>query len=213
MAQKQSIILIGGGGHCKSVIDVIEAQGKFNILGVLDIPEKLGKSLLVYKYIGTDPDIPELVKQCPNFVITAGQIQSPALRMKLFNELVEAGGRLPTVISPTAQVSKYARIGQGAVIMHQSIVNADSQIGDNCIINNKVLIEHDAQVGNHCHISTGAIINGAVKIGNRCFIGSGSVMVHGVFAADDVTIGAGATVTKNITEAGVYVGSPARRIK
>jgi sugar O-acyltransferase (sialic acid O-acetyltransferase NeuD family) len=213
MQETQNIILIGGGGHCKVVIDVIETQNKYTILGVVDLPEKLGQSILNYKYIGTDPDIPKLAEQCPNFVITAGQIQSPALRMMLFNAVIEAGGRLPIIISPTAHVSRYAQIGISTVIMHQSIVNTDARIGDNSIINNKVLIEHDAQVGNHTHISTGAIINGAVKIGNRCFIGSRSVTVHGVSVADDVIIGAGAVVTKNIAEAGVYVGSPARRIK
>ena len=38
---QKNLILIGGGGHCKSVIDVAESAG-YNILGILGMPEEVG---------------------------------------------------------------------------------------------------------------------------------------------------------------------------
>ena len=150
------IILIGGGGHCKSVIDVIEQEGRFEIVGIVDKPELLGSNVLGYSVIGNDSDLDSLAKKYQYALITVGQIKSPLLRIKLFDLAVEAGFKLPSIISPNAYVSKYASIGNGVVIMHHAIVNASVSIGDNCIINSKALIEHDCLISKHCHISTNA---------------------------------------------------------
>ena len=168
--EQKNLILVGGGGHCKSVIDVAESAG-YNILGILDMPEDVGKKVLDYKVIGTDDDIPQYVDKA-EFVITVGFIKNPTTRIKLYNKVKAAGGRLATIIASTAHVSKYAELGEGTVIMHQAFVNAGAKIGDNCIINTFVNIEHDAEVGNQCHISTGTMVNGECKIGENCFIGS-----------------------------------------
>jgi len=168
----KKIILIGGGGHCKSVIDVIEQEKKYKIYGIIDKPEFLGTKILKYKVIGNDLDLKSFAKEVKNALITVGQIKSAKLRIKLFKLAKKAGFILPTVISPNSYVSKYSKIGNGSIVMHQSIVNANTSIGDNCIINSKALIEHDCSISNHCHISTNATINGGVKIGSECFIGS-----------------------------------------
>ncbi len=173
--RKEPIILIGGGGHCKSVIDVIKLQGIFEIAGIIDIPEKLNQDVLGYKIIGQDCDLPELVKKYKNFHITLGQLRNPEPRIKLFNELKNLKATLPVIISSLAHVSEFAIIGKGTIIMHHALVNADAKIGSNTIINSKALIEHDAVIGDHCHISTGAIVNGGVQIGNNVFYGSGAV--------------------------------------
>ena len=122
------LILLGGGGHCKSVIDVAESAG-FTILGVLDKPELVGTKVLDYEIIGTDDDIPQYVDKA-EFLITVGQIKSPAIRQKLAALVEQAGGRFATVIANDAYVSKYAKIGKGAVIMHKAVVNADACIGE-----------------------------------------------------------------------------------
>ncbi|MCD4795153.1 MAG: acetyltransferase [Bacteroidales bacterium] len=213
MKNKPEIILIGGGGHCKAVIDVIETENKFKIAGIIDLPDKLGQSILDYKIIGADNDIPQLAKQFNCFFITVGHIQTPVLRIKLFNLVKKSGGELPVIISPNAHVSKHAKIGEGTIIMHNTVINADSEIGNNCIINNKALIEHDCRIGNNCHISTSAVVNGGLLIGDNCFIGSNSVSKQYIKIVNETNIGAGAVVTKSITESGVYVGNPAKRIK
>lgn len=204
----KSLILIGGGGHCKSVIEVAESTG-YEIKGILDMPDEVGKEVLPgHKVIGTDDVIPQYVEEC-DFIITVGFIKNPALRIKLYNKVKAAGGRLATIIASTAHVSKYAELGEGTVIMHHAFVNAGAKIGDNCIINTFVNIEHDAEVGNQCHISTGTMVNGECKIGENCFIGSQSVCANCIDIASDIIVGAGSVVRKSIRVKGIYAGNPA----
>lgn len=205
---KRPLILIGGGGHCKSVIEVAESAG-YEIKGILDMPDEVDKEVLPgHKVIGTDDEIPQYVEEC-DFIITVGFIKNPALRIKLYNKVKAAGGRLATIIASTAHVSKYAELGEGTVIMHQAFVNAGAKIGDNCIINTFVNIEHDAEVGNQCHISTGTMVNGECKIGENCFIGSQSVCANCIEIASDIIVGAGSVVRKSIRVKGIYAGNPA----
>lgn len=165
----KNLILVGGGGHCKSVIDVAESAG-YNILGILERPEEFGKKVLDYEVIGTDDDMAKYADHA-EFVVTVGQIKSPDLCIKLHKMLAEAGCGLATIISPTAHVSKYATIGEGTVVMHQAVVNADAKIGKGCIINTFVNIEHDVVIGNYCHISTGAMVNGGSTVADGTFVG------------------------------------------
>ena len=204
---QRNLILIGGGGHCKSIIDVAESAG-YNILGILDMPEDVGKSVLDYKVIGTDDDIPQFADKT-EFIITVGFIKSPAIRMRIFDKVREAGGKLATIIASTAHVSRYASLGEGTVVMHQAVVNAGARIGENCIINTFCNIEHDAVIGDQCHISTGTMVNGDCKVGKMCFIGSQSVLANGISICDDVIVGAGSLVRKNILKPGIYSGNPA----
>lgn len=201
------LILIGGGGHCKSVIEAAESAG-YSILGVLDLSEEVGKAILSTKVVGTDDDIPVYVDKA-EFVITVGFIKNPALRISLYNKVKEAGGKLAKVIASTAHVSKYAEIGEGTVVLHQAFVNADAKVGCNVILNSFSNIEHDAVIGDHCHISTGAMVNGECKVGRNCFIGSQSVLANCIAVGDDIIVGAGSFVRKTITEKGIYSGTPA----
>ena len=190
--KSKKLILVGGGGHCKSVIDVAESAG-FQIQGILDIPENVGKKVLDYSIVGTDDQIPDYVNDAV-FIVTVGHIKDAALRIKLHQKIVDAGGTLATVIASTAHISKYAQIGEGSVIMHHAVVNADAIIGRGCIINTFANIEHDAKIGNYCHISTGAMINGNCVVGNETFFGSQSVMVNGIEITSGCVIGAGSLI-------------------
>ena len=205
--EQKNLILVGGGGHCKSVIEVAESAG-YTILGIVDRPEELGKLVLDYKVIGVDDDIPQYVEKA-EFVITVGFIKNPALRIKLYNKVKEAGGKLATIVASTAHVSKYATLGEGTVVMHQAFVNAGAQIGNNVILNTFTNIEHDAVVGDQCHISTGTMVNGDCKIGQNVFVGSQSVLANGIEVGDNIIIGAGSVVRKSISQKGIYVGNPA----
>jgi len=201
------LILIGGGGHCKSVIEAAESAG-YQILGVLDVPEEVGKEILSTRVIGTDDDIPAYVGKA-EYVITVGFIKNPNTRIKLYNKVKETGGKLATIIASTAHVSKYAEIGEGTVVMHQAFVNAGAKVGNNVILNTFTNIEHDAVIGDQCHISTGTMVNGDCKVGNNCFIGSQSVLANGITIGDDIIVGAGSLVRKSISERGIYSGNPA----
>ena len=204
--KSKNLILIGGGGHCKSVIDVVESAG-YTILGILDTAENVGNKVLNYNIIGKDDDIPHYVDKAL-FIITVGQIKDPSLRVKLHQKVINCGGQFATVIASTAHVSKYSSIGEGTVIMHQAVVNADAKVGIGCIINTFANIEHDAVVADFCHISTGAMVNGNCTVGKGTFLGSQAVMVNGVSIAEGCIIAAGAVVRKNIVYKGIYSGNP-----
>ncbi len=204
---QKNLILVGGGGHCKSVIDVAESAG-YNILGILDMPEEVDKSVLNYKVIGTDEEIPQYVDKA-EFIITVGFIKNPSVRIRIYNRIKEAGGKFATIVASTAHVSRYSTLGEGTVVMHQAVVNAGAQIGDNCIINTFCNIEHDAVIDDQCHISTGAMVNGDCKVGERVFIGSQSVLANGITVGKDIIVGAGSFVRKSISDKGIYSGNPA----
>lgn len=201
------LILVGGGGHCKSVLEAAESAG-YSILGVLDMPNEVGKEILTTKVIGTDDDILAFVDKA-EFVVTVGFIKDPTIRIKLYNKIKETGGKLATIVASTAYVSKYVTLGEGTVVLHQAFVNAGAKVGKNVILNTATNIEHDAVIGDHCHISTGTMVNGECKVGERCFIGSQSVLANCITIGDDIIVGAGSFVRKSITEKGIYAGNPA----
>ena len=191
---KPQLLLVGGGGHCKSVIDVIEQENQYIIAGIIDQKEFLGQKVLGYEIIGCDDNLSELFQKIKYAFVTVGQIKSPELRIRLFTQLNTIGFEIPSILSPRAYVSKYATIGRGTIVMHDALINANAKIGDNCIINTKALVEHDAIIADHCHISTGAILNGGVVVKQRSFFGSGAVSKEYITIAENSFIKAGCVV-------------------
>ena len=206
----KDIIMVGGGGFCKSVIDVAEDAG-YHILGVLDLPEEVGKDILSYKVIGTDDDIPQYIEKA-SFVVTVGHIKDSSLRRKIYKKIRDAGGQVETIIAKDAYVSPYAEVGEGALIMHKAMLSAEVKIGTCSIINSLVNVSHEAKIGDFCHISTCAAVNGACEIGDDTFIGSQTAVNQGVKIVGGI-IASQSLVNKDITEKGVYVGCPAKMIK
>ena len=210
--KKEKIILVGGGGHCLSCIDVIESEGKFTIEGIVDIKARIGEKVAGYPVIASDDDFAELVKKYKNFIITIGQIKNGQIRLNKFAELKKLGAKFPVIISSRAHVSRTASIDEGSIVMHDAVVNSLSKIGKNCIINSKSLIEHEATIGDNVHVATGAIVNGQCKIGSEVFLGSGSILTNNINIADKVIIGAGSVVIKDVSASGTYVGTPTRKL-
>ncbi len=198
MCELEKIILVGGGGHCKSCIDVIEQQGEFQVAGIVDIEKKIGGFVLGYPIIEDDKHLPMLSEKYSYFLVILGQIKSSDIRVDLYKKIKAIKGKLPTIISPLSYVSKHADIEEGSIVMHHALVNAGARIGKNTIINTKAHIEHDVIIGNHCHISTGAVVNGGARIGNGVFLGSNTVVKHGIEIGENLIIQANTFVVNNI---------------
>ena len=192
----KKVILVGGGGHCKSCIDVIENENYYRIVGIID-KKKDKKFLLSYKIFPQSYLNKKLIKNNYAFV-TVGHVRNYNIRVKLFNRLKNLGFKIPTIISPSAYISKHAVIGEGTIVMHGAIVNAGAVIGNNCIINTNALIEHDVVIGDHTHISTEATINGGVVIKNKVFIGSRSIIKDNITIGEHSIIGARLYIKKNL---------------
>lgn len=189
--EKQPLVLIGGGGHCKACIDVIEATDKWSILGILDLAERVGEKVLGYPIIGTDDRIRQFAADGAHFLVSIGQIRAVEPRRRAFELVNSANGRFATIVSPLAYVSPTAVVGAGTIVMHRALVNSSAAIGDNVIINTMALIEHDAMVGSHSHISTAAIVNGGATIGSGCFVGSNAAIIQGAAVPDEAFVPAG----------------------
>jgi len=203
---KPSLLLIGSGGHAHACIDVIEQHGGYQIAGLIGMPDELHDQHLGYAVIGTDKDLPELAKTYQYALITLGQIQTALHRMRLYQQALALGFQLPTIVAPSAYVSRHVCLGAGTIVMHSAIVNAGAKVGNNCIINTLALIEHDTSVGDHCHISTGAILNGDVAVGTGSFIGSCSVIKQGVSIGHGCLVGFGLAVRHNQPDNSLFVG-------
>ena len=199
------LLLVGGGGHCRSSIDVIEEEGRFRVAGIVD-RARSGPPVLGYPVLGDDEDLARLLASCADALVTVGQIKSPDARRRLYVLLKDSGARLPAIVSPHAHVSRHAELGEGTIAMHGAVVNASASVGANCIVNSLALIEHDAKVGEHCHIATGARVNGDVVIGAGTFVGSGAVIREGVRIGSGVIIGAGSLVLADVADGAAIRG-------
>jgi sugar O-acyltransferase (sialic acid O-acetyltransferase NeuD family) len=200
------LILIGGGGHCRSCIDVIESEGTYQIVGIIERENARAVSTIDYELLGTDGDLPSLVAQYRSAVVTVGQIKSPEIRIRLFQTLQVLSANIPVIVSPHAYVSRYAQISAGTFVMHGAFVNAKADICENCIINSQALIEHDVTIESHCHISTGAKINGHAYIETGTFIGSGAVIKEGVRIGSQCIVGAGTVVLRDLPPGTIFRG-------
>lgn len=197
---KQKVILIGGGGHCRSCIDVIESQDVYEIAGIVDLPCNVGNEILGYKVIASDGDLPRIIKEYRYFLITIGQIKSPNLRKAKFDLLKQFGGLFPNIISSSAVVSTHTILGEGNIIFHNAVINAGARIGNNCIINTGAIVEHDVHIGDHVHVSTGAIVNGEVKINDGAFIGSNAILRECISVGKAALVGGGVVVMKDVPD-------------
>ena len=195
----KSLVIIGAGGHARSIIDLVESEGAYQIIGLIGAPgDCIGSMVMGYPIIATDSDSDAISRVAERAIIGIGQIKTAEPRKLMYEYISGLGLDLPIIISPSAYVSKHTNIGKGTAIMHGAIVNSNVVIGNNCILNTLALIEHDAVIGDHCHVSTGARINGGVNVESGCFIGSGAVVYHDITIGRNSVIAGGCIVSDNV---------------
>tara|TARA_B100000686_G_C16560903_1_gene847695 strand:- start:329 stop:946 length:618 start_codon:yes stop_codon:yes gene_type:complete len=202
--KSNKILIVGAGGHARSCIDVIEQNKKFKIVGLIDKKKQYKFKIFNYPIIGTNKDLKRLSNKIPYVLIGVGQIKKSEIRKNLFKEVIAAGFKLPTIISPQAYVSPHAKIAEGTIIMHGAIVNANAKIGKNCIINSRSLVEHDVVIGDHCHLATSSVLNGGVNLGSGSFVGSGAIIKEGLKVGQNCIISANKFLFKNLKSNKIY---------
>lgn len=197
----QNILLIGFGGHCKSIIDSIENSGIYKIYGIIDIKDKIGQSYKGYKVIGTDYDLEYFYnKGLKNIFICIGYMGNSNIRNILYKKIKKIGFNIPNIIDKTAILANNVELGEGIFIGKRAVLNADVKIDNMAIINTGAIIEHESYVGEFSHISIGAILCGNVNVKENVFIGANSTVIHSVDINKNSIIGAGSTVIKNVLE-------------
>jgi len=204
------IILLGGGGHCRSLIDIIERSGQFQIIGIVDQPERVGDRVLGYPVIGCNTDLPAIAREVSHACVAIARIKSTVLRRELRNRLEQLGFQLPTIVSPLAYVSPHASIGTGTVVMHHAVINAGARIGSSCIINTRALIEHDVVVEDFSNVSVAATLCGAVHVGEGSFVGAGATCREGISIGADCIIAMSECVYRSVPPGTLFLRSEAR---
>ncbi|RXM69159.1 acetyltransferase [Clostridium tetani] len=209
----EKIVLVGAGGHCKVIIDILKSMQQYEIVGILDNENK-SRNLLDVPIIGNDDLLNELyLKGVKNAFICIGALNNINVRNNIYHNLKKIGFKLPILIHKNSIVSEYAKLGEGTCVMPGAIINAGSIIKENCIINTGSIIEHDCLISSNCHISPNVTLGGQTIIEYNCHIGIGSIIIQGVNVGKNVTIGAGAVVVNNIEENSIAVGIPARVLR
>lgn len=205
----EDIILIGFGGHAKSMIDSIEKAGIYRIIGYTDI--KAGSEYHGYKWLGADDVLSDYYnKGIHSACIGIGYMGEGRFRDKLYKFVKEIGYNLPVIIDPTAILSNAVNIGEGTYIGKGAIINSGSCIGKMCIINTGVLVEHENVIGDFSHLAVRAVLSGNVRIGSHCLVGANSTIIQGKCVGKNVKIGAGAVIIDDLPDNTTAVGVPAR---
>lgn len=187
----EDIILVGYGGHAKSVADCIERKKEFRIIGYTEPSEVESR----YPYLGTDDVLEDyFVKGIKNVAICQGYLGKGNLREKLYDMVKRIGFNLPVIVDPSSIISESATIGEGSFVGKGAIINTETSIGKMCIINTKALIEHECSVGDFVHVVVGAVICGQVNIGNRAFVGANATVIQCRTVAENTIVPAGVTI-------------------
>lgn len=208
----KDIILIGYGGHARSMSDSVVRQGQYRIVG-FTAPER-PQELLGHEWLGTDECLAHYFSSgVRNACICIGYLGRGDLRDSLYSMVKRIGFQLPEIIDPSAVIAGDVPIGEGTFIGKNAVVNSGSRIGKMCIVNTCALVEHDSMVGDFTHLAVRATLCGGVKVSDHCLIGAASTLVQCVQIGSHSIIGAGAAVIKDIPQDCVVAGVPAQIIK
>lgn len=210
----KKIILVGGGGHCKSVLDSLFELNEYEEIGIIDKSDSIGDMIMGVRVVGCDGNLLALFRDGYQYAfITIGSVGDVSLRRRLFNTIKEIGYEIPSIIDTSAKISSHVEIGRGVFIGKRCILNIGTVIKEGAIINTGTIIEHDCQVGEFSHIAPGVVLGGEVVIGNNSHIGANSTVKQQVKVGSNSIIGMGSIVLKNVSSNTLAYGTPCREIK
>jgi UDP-perosamine 4-acetyltransferase len=204
----EKLIILGAGGHARSVMDLLLQNNDYEIIGCID---PSSNDVLGQPVIGNDSDLEALyLRGIKNIFVAVGDNR---LRDTLFQKVEAIGFRSINIISKYAMISPRAHLGKGICVMAGAVINVNTVIEDNAIINTHCSIDHDCYIGRSAHIAPGVALSGTVKIGTGVQIGTGASVIDGITIGDWAFIGGGAVVVNNIPEGVLAYGVPARIIR
>ena len=206
MCAMDDIIIIGYGGHAKSVCDTIERAKIYHIIGYTDSYDKN----VEYSYLGNDDVLPRYFQKVIKYVAMGiGYLGRGRQREKIYTDMKKVGFFFPVLIDPSAIIADTCSIGEGTFIGKNVTVNSETCIGKLCIINTGAIIEHDCTIGDFAHISVGTIICGGVKIARESFVGANATIIQNITIGEKTIVGAGAVVVGDCLENKCIKGNPA----
>jgi len=210
----KKLIIVGAGGHAKSIIDLVESSDEYVLVGLVDSVRPKRDIFVDYPILGADSELKNILFKHPSEVFVA--IGDNYQRSRVCNEISRTvpGVRFATLVHSTAYVSHRASIKPGAAILAGAIVNSGCSIGVGAIINTNAVVDHDGSIGDFASLAPSASLGGDVTVGERSSLGVGASVVHKVVIGNDVCVGAGAVVSKSLKQDSVVAfGVPCRVIR
>jgi acetyltransferase EpsM len=214
MESARDLIVIGGGGHARVVIEAARTRpDEWNVIGFTD-PQPCNETVerLGVEHLGDDDGY------APSrfyswYVLGFGGVGVSAVRRNVVKRYADAGSRWATVIHSSAFVSTSARIGLGTVVFSGAVVNSGAVIGEHCVVNTGAIVEHDVQVGAFTQIGPGAAIGGGTVVGAGSYLGLGCRIRDHICIGHRVLVGMGAVVVSPVEDELAVAGVPARPIR
>lgn len=205
---RQRIFVFGASGHAKVVIDILELQGLYEVVFIVDDNLALkGNKMFGCPIVGGKSDLLDRKAKVDAGIVAIGDNH---MRREIAAWLTEHGFFLVSAIHPSALLARGVKIEAGTVVMAGCVINPDVRIETNCIINTNATVDHDCHIGPHSHIGPGSTLCGGVTVGRGTLIGAGATIIPNITVGSYVTVGAGATVLSNIPDEVKMVGTPAR---
>jgi sugar O-acyltransferase (sialic acid O-acetyltransferase NeuD family) len=208
----QPIFVFGAGGHAKVVLDIIERQERYRVIGLIDRTEKVGSALWNYRVLGDEAFVPSMIPNVSGGIIAVGDNATRAQITERIQKVIPTL-HFVTAIHPSAQVGRDVSIGAGTVIMAGCVINPGTKIGRGAIINTGATIDHENVVGDFASVGPGVTTGGMVTIGDFTAIGLGANIIHGRTIGEHSVLGAGATVIRDIPPRCVAYGTPAKPVR
>ena len=198
---KKKIVLLGGGGHCKVVIDAIRKSGKFDICGIADPNMKLSEEVLDVKVLGGDDILPGLFsKGVECAFISVGSSGDCIVRKRLAKKAEAIGFKFPAIVHPAAVIGEGVDLGSGAFVAAGAVISPGARIGANAIINTSASVDHDCIIGDFVHIAPGVTLSGGVNIGDETHIGTGANIIQQINIGKKCLVGAGTVVRDHMVD-------------
>ncbi len=194
-----AMILYGGGGHGKSIIELIQVLGAYQLVGIIDDGLKTGDKVLGVPVFGGSDLLEELRSSGVLFAANAvGGIGDVDQRIRVFDTLERHGFTFPALIHPEAYIEPSSRIEDGAQVLAKSYVSSESSVGFGSVLNAGVIVSHDCQLGRIVNLSPGAALAGGVKIGDYSQVGMNATINLNITIGERVRIGNGATIKQDV---------------
>lgn len=206
---RRGLLIVGGGGHGRVVAEAAFMSGRFSRLLVVDPHAAAEWTFSLCPCVASEADA-DARAQDWQFIVAVGK---PALRRRLFNEFAQKGFAPANVFHPAANVSPSALMGAGVAVCAGAVVATLARVGDGVIINHNAVVEHDSETADFAHLAPGSVLAGGARLGEGSFLGSNASIRHGKSVGSGIVIGNGAAVVTDISQPGIYGGTPARLLK
>lgn len=205
------IVIVGGGGHARVVIDALRCSGEYEPAAVVDSALEPGDEVDGVVVRGGDELLPVLAGEgVAAAAIAVGSIGDAAARRRLHGLAAQHGFALPAIVHPRATVATTARVEDGCFVAAGAVVGPGARLGIGTIVNSNAVVDHDCALGEFVHVAPGAALSGAVTVGDDAHVGTGAAVVQQIKIGAGAIVGAGAVVIKDVPANTVAVGVPAR---